>query len=142
MNSANSRWWFFVPIYPISLLFLVLQIGDAGGSTIWVRSLGPLVAIAGFVVLIGNTPLAICLFMDARAVKSGDFDWKPNQYAYGILGFSGNLTTSYIGFSSTNVTILGFNLDWALQFRQFAVLIPFITCIFYLFQRYRYVGFR
>ena len=144
MSDSISRWWYFIPVYPVCLFLLLFHVGDAGGGAnrIWVSSLGPLFAVAGAVVLLGNLPLAICLLMDARAVKSGDFEWKPNPYAYGILGLSGYLATSYIGLSSTKVEVFGFTLDWGIQIRQFAIFVPVVACLFYLFQRYRYVGFR
>ena len=111
-------------------------------SVVWVSSLGLLFAVAGAVVLLGNFPLAVCLFMDARALRNGDFEWKPNPYAYGILGLSGYLATSNLGLSSTKVEVFGFTFDWGIEIRQFAIFLPVIACLFYLFQRYRYVGFR
>lgn len=144
MSGSISRWWYFIPLYPVCLTLLLFHVGDAGGDAnrIWVSSLGPLFAVAGAVVLLGNLPLAVCLFMDARAVKNGDFEWTPNPYVYGILGLSGYLATSYIGLSSTKVEVFGFTFDWGIQIRAFAIFLPAIACLFYLFQRYRYVGFR
>jgi uncharacterized integral membrane protein len=100
-DPITSRWWYGVALQPVTtLLFIglfalvgtgILQTADAFSDTVKFLLLVvvgiPLiiVVIGGF---IGGPLFPVALFMDAKAVRRADLEWKPNPYLYAILGLT------------------------------------------------------
>ena len=100
-----------------------------------------------FIALLITQPvfplLGICLFIDAWKVRTGG-KWNPSPYLYGLFGILHGLFGLGIGTLSVFVSrdIWG-TIDSVPDILQNGIVaVSAIVCLFYLFQRFRYVGFR
>lgn len=123
-QPASSSWWYGVALVPI-LLGLV-WVSWAGLEVTGFSSPGnsgafpfALISIALVITTWVTAPVfALCLFLDARAIRSNSLDWEPNHYLYGIIGFV--------------------HLGALFSVVVYALTIP--AGLFYLYQRHQYIG--
>jgi hypothetical protein len=124
-ESFSSRWWYGIILIVVSPVIYVAQ-WLVLKAVVPPSEDAPFQFVTGWLVIFLTWWLSVgavlvfvvCLFMDARAVRSGDLDWKPNQYLYGLVGLP----------------------------HLIALLVPFAYAIsipigfFYLYRRHQHVG--
>lgn len=132
-EKFSSRWWYGVAATVVLLLLVWIAWAGVRLTTATVpgtdptqlvpRGVGSLVFLLGtFVTVVATWASApiftISLFMDARAIRRSDFDWRPNQYLYGGIGLI------HLGALFTVVV--------------YAVTMP--VALFYLYRRHQHIG--
>lgn len=127
MPNPISRWWWYIVLLLICHLLLAIPF-PSDDLIDWYT------IVSLFVVYLTGFPLlGICLFIDAQKVRASEINWHPNPYLYGILGLA-----HYSPFMERWVpeAIIESSAPEAI------IYVPvIIVSTFYLFQRFRHVGF-
>ena len=138
-DSTISHWWYGVALQPVTILLFVglfalvgtgvLQTAEAFSDAVKLLLLVvvsvPLiiVVIGGF---IGGPLFPVALFMDARAVRRADLEWKPNPYLYAVLGL-----TQLVALAGSRFVPFD---------RRILFLAAFTIAVVYLYRRHMHVG--
>ena len=141
-DSVSRWWWWYVALYVICLL--VIAIGTLLPSDDVVGLIDLPYTLAIMITMSGLPLLAICLFVDAWKVTASTNNWNPNPYFYGVIGVIQGLFWFQGGFFpllvSWNIWEVTYSVPPYVQIT--VAVVSSLVCVVYLFQRYRYVGFR
>ena len=140
VSNKISRWWWYVVLYFVSALIILIPFPSDD-----IVSLADLPVHIALIILISGFPtLGLCLFIDAMKVNRATTTWKPNAYFYGTAGVIQGVSL----FGDFWFSILGVKYIWSSEslssdpFRLVLIVVSAAGCLFYLFQRFRHVGFR
>jgi hypothetical protein len=137
--SITSRWWYGVALQPITVLLFIGLFALVGTGVLQMAGTFPdavklfLLIVVGIPLLviviggfIGGPLFPVALFLDARAVRRADLEWKPNPYLYAVLGLT------------QLVALIGGRF---VPFdRRILFVAAFVIAVVYLYRRHVYVG--